>query len=59
MVTDKHLQWLLLWLFLSKQTLQTHIMDWGMDWLVKYLHPSSIEMGFFCIFLCVWFCLYE
>lgn len=38
MVTDKHMQWLLLSLFLSKQTFETENVDRGLDWLVNFMH---------------------
>ena len=38
---DQHLQWFLLWLLLSKQSLQTKDVDWSLDWLVNCLLLAS------------------
>lgn len=35
LLIDKHLQWFLLRLFFSQQTIQTHNVDWSLEWLVS------------------------
>lgn len=50
-VTDKHLQRLLLWLFLSKPALQTNDVDGSLDFLVIDCCFSWLQLQFILVFV--------